>query len=529
MSRLAGTGTLVRFDLRRDRRLIAGCVLALVLVVFASSSSLKSLYPTAADRAKVAQTLKDNPAVIALRGPDRGLDSLGGLIAFQLGANGAVAVALLSLLLTGRYTRTEEERGRTELVRAAAVGRNAPPTAAVALVASVDVVIGAGVTAALLALGQPFAGSLALGASFAATGIVFAAVAAVTAQVTESPRAAHGMAAAVLGAAYVLRAAGDVGDGTLSWLSPIGWGQMTRPFADERWWPLLVSLAAAALLLAVAFALLARRDLGAGLVPTRPGPPGAGPRLATPVGFALRLQRGALAGWAIGLALLGAAFGAVGADARDLLDTSTQLEDFFDRGGAGVVDAFLATTLMLGALVASGFAISAVLRLRGEEGSGRAEPVLATAIGRQRWAAGHLAIAAGGAAAIQGATGLGAGVAYAARTGDAGQIARLTVAALGQVPAVWVLAGLAALGFGLAPRLGAIAWAALALCVLLALLGPLLDLPSGVVGLSPFSHSPELPGGGPAAGSLVVLTALAAALAAAGIVALGRRDMDAGT
>jgi len=498
---LTGTSALARFAARRDRRLIAGCVVALVLVVLASSSSLKSLYPTAADRAKVAATLQDNPAVIALRGPARGLDTIGGLIAFQLGANGAVAVALLSLLLTGRYTRTEEERGRTELVRAAAVGRYAPPTAAVALVAAVDLVIGLGVAGALLAIGQPLAGSLALGASFAATGVVFAAVAAVTAQITESARAAHGLAAAVLGIAYVLRAAGDVGDGTLSWLSPIGWGQATRPFAGERWWPLLLSLVAAALLLGIAFALLARRDLGSGLIAPRPGSPVAGPRLATPVGLALRLQRGALMGWTVGLLLL---------------------------GGAGVVDAVLATTFVLGALVAAGFAIQSVLRLRGEESTGRAEPVLATAIGRRRWAGGHLAIAFGGAVIVQLATGVGTGVAYAARTGDAGQVLRLTGAALGQLPAVWVLAGLAAACFGLAPRLGVVAWLALAGAVIVALLGPLLSLPDAVVDLSPFSHSPSLPGGSADPGTLVALTAVAAVLVAVGLAALGRRDISSG-
>ena len=140
-------------------------------------------------------------------------------------------------------------------------------------------------------------------------------------------------------------------------------------------------------------------------------------------------------GWTVGLLLLGGAFGAVGADARSLLDTSAQLHDFFDRGGAGVVDAFLATTFVLGALVAAGFAIQSVLRLRGEESTGRAEPVLATAIGRRRWAGGHLAIAFGGAVVVQLATGVGTGVAYAARTGDADQVLRLTGAALGQLPA----------------------------------------------------------------------------------------------
>ena len=45
----------------------------------------------------------------------------------------------------------------------------------------------------------------------------------------ETPAAANGIAGAVLGAAYLLRAAGDVGDGTLSWLSPIGWAQAHAP------------------------------------------------------------------------------------------------------------------------------------------------------------------------------------------------------------------------------------------------------------------------------------------------------------
>ena len=61
MTQLTGTFALARFAARRDRRLIAGCVVALVLVVLASSSSLKGLYPTAADRAKVAATLEGQP------------------------------------------------------------------------------------------------------------------------------------------------------------------------------------------------------------------------------------------------------------------------------------------------------------------------------------------------------------------------------------------------------------------------------------------------------------------------------------
>ncbi|SRR5216683_4714062 len=49
-------------------------------------------------------------------------------------------------------------------------------------------------------------GALALGLSWAATGWIFAAVAGVTAALSESARTARGMAIAVLGLSYLLRA-----------------------------------------------------------------------------------------------------------------------------------------------------------------------------------------------------------------------------------------------------------------------------------------------------------------------------------
>lgn len=45
-----------------------------------------------------------------------------------------------------------------------------------------------------------------------------------------------------------------------------------RPFADERWWPLFLFLGGSAVLVALAFALMSRRDVGAGIVAARPGP-----------------------------------------------------------------------------------------------------------------------------------------------------------------------------------------------------------------------------------------------------------------
>jgi len=129
-----------------------------------------------------------------------------------------------------------------------------------------NLIVGVLIAGVLIAQGMPLAGSVVFGVSFILIGVVFGGVALLVAQVTEHTRVVYGIAGAVLGAAYVLRAVGDIGDGKLSWLSPIGVAQKARPFADERWWPLLLLVAATVLLVVAAAALAGRRDLGAGLL-----------------------------------------------------------------------------------------------------------------------------------------------------------------------------------------------------------------------------------------------------------------------
>ena len=65
-------------------------------------------------------------------------------------------------------------------------------------------------------------------------GLLLAAVALVAAQVTEDTRVVYGIGSLVLGLPFTLRAVGDIGNGTISWLSPIGWAQKTRLRSDSR-------------------------------------------------------------------------------------------------------------------------------------------------------------------------------------------------------------------------------------------------------------------------------------------------------
>src|SRR5690606_17446375 len=96
--------------------------------------------------------------------------------------------------------------------------------------------------------GYPAPGSTVVAASVGLVGLAFAGITAVTAQLSAHSRGAAGLAGLVLGAAFALRALGDMvatGGSALSWASPLGWGAQAAPYVLDRWWPLLLLLALA--------------------------------------------------------------------------------------------------------------------------------------------------------------------------------------------------------------------------------------------------------------------------------------------
>ncbi|HEY6710257.1 MAG TPA: ABC transporter permease [Actinomycetota bacterium] len=533
-SGFTGTGQLFRLALRRDR--IVGTVWVLGLFVFALSqaASIVSLYPTQADLDRLARTaggIGANPAVVALQGPAYDASTYGGATAWQVVTPWVFLVGLMSILLVTRHTRQEEETGRAELVSAAAVGRHAWLASGLLYVLAVNVVLAAITALGFVAMGLPAAGSLALAAGCVLNGLVFAGVAAIAVQLTEYARPANGIAFAVLGAAFLLRAIGDTASGLtwLSWLSPIGWAERFRPFAGERWGVLVLPVALLVVLVAAAGALLVRRDLGAGVLAIRLGPAAASPRLRSPLALAWRLQRGSLVGWTVGSAIAGLSFGVIAQDmAQFAAEDPETAKVLATLGGSGsITDIYLAAVLSWIALLAAGYAVQATLRLRAEEAELRAEQVLATATSRAGWAGSHLLVAAGGAAVVLAGGGLLAGLAHGLRSGDlAGQLPRVLAAAMVQLPAVWVMAAVGALLFGLAPRLvvGG-TWAVLAVVLSITMFGEPLQLGQWLLDLSPFAHLPRLPAAEFTATPVAWLVAVAGVLAAAGLAGFRRRDL----
>jgi ABC-2 type transport system permease protein len=529
----AGTRQLVKLAFRRDGVALPVCVLGIAALLAITARDLKALYPTAASRAAVAARAGQNPALRFLLGRLDGT-SVGAFLAARWGVWGAAFAALLTIFIVVRHTRADEEAGRLELVGSTAVGRKAPIAAALIVAGTANLVLALLTLLWLPAIRLPLAGSAALAMSIAGCGLVFGGIAAVGAQLAVNARGARGIAIAALGAAYVLRAVGDASSAGLSWLSwasPLGWVEFSRPYgsAGERWWVLIAPLAACAALVAAAFVLAAGRDHGAGLLPDRPGRQRASGLLGGPFGLAWRVQRLGLAGWLTAYVF---AFAACGAGARgigSILGGSAVLRRYLLRVGyqATVTDAYLSALMLLAGLAAAAYATSAVLRLRAEETGNLADPVLAAPTGRTRWALSHICVAAGGACLLLVTAGLSAGLGYGVLTGSAGtQVPSLLGAALARLPATMVLTAVAVLLFGLLPWASvALAWTVVAVTGVIAVFGPPLQWPGWMMDVSPFTQTPKLPGAAVPAEPLLWLCAIALALTTAGLAGLRRRDL----
>ncbi|MFC3896612.1 ABC transporter permease [Lentzea rhizosphaerae] len=525
---MIGTWHLVRLALRRDRILLPVWIFFLVFTTLSTTTALEEVYGTQQSRALLGATANANSAFLAMLGPLHDWSTLGGLVAWRWGVFAGLFIAIMALLVVTRHTRAEEEAGRTELIAATVVGRHAPLASSVIVAGGASLLIG--VLQALVLIGKdlPAAGAFAFGLSTASVGLVFTGVSAFTAQLSENSRVSNAIAGGFLGVTYLLRAAGDAagesGPQWLTWFSPIGWTEQVRSFGDNRFWVLGISLVTAVLLVGVSACVVTRRDVGLGLLPTRLGP--AHGRIGTPFGLAWRLQKGSLIGWSLALFVVGMIYGSVAQAVGQMVEDNPTLGQIVQQiGGAdAMVDAFFATITQLLGLITSIYLVQAILRLRSEETSFRAEPILATPVTRWGWVASHAAFAVVGGAVVLAFAGLGLGLVHGLQTGDVGTVLpKMLGAALVQLPAAWVIAGVALALFGLFPQFTGVSWAVVSVSLVITLLGPALQLDQWIIDVAPFTHVPKYPD--ITFGPLAWLTAVAAVLLAAGFAGFRRRDL----
>ncbi|WP_062206375.1 ABC transporter permease [Demequina salsinemoris] len=526
---LAGLRASVSFMVRRNRVRLVVWFASLVGLFAYVADYFGSVFTTQAALDDFA-AISDNPGIKALTGLAAAPDTLGGAVWTKIWMTLAVSLALGIVFLVTRNGRADEELGRTELLRSRMLGSHAQAVATWIVLAVLAVAIGLAVALVSMVAGLDpddagTTGSWVVGASLAGVGLVAIGVGALVGQFTATSRGANGLGSIVILGFYMLRMIGDLGDGALTWASPFGWGEEMAPWGANRWWPFGLMLALTAVLLAAAWLIEERRDHGAGLLPDRAGSSGAPARYASPLGLALRLQRGPIVGWTIAVVLSALMFGSVANQMSDLLDSAGGNVAAMLQGAG--VDALVALLCSMIALLVTVFAVQSATQLRADEASDILEPQLAGAVSRTRWVLMRLLIPAVGALALLAIGGGLLGVSYGSTIGDPSQALRLAGATLAYWPAVMVIVGLAVALFGYLPRIAiALSWAVIGALWMIMILGDALNLPGWALNLMPFSATPTLPAEGMDWTPLVVMTAVALALVGAGLERFARRDIQ---
>ncbi|NYH54811.1 ABC-2 type transport system permease protein [Nocardiopsis arvandica] len=524
----AGTGHLVRLALRRDRVLIAVWLTATAGIVLGGVAAAEATYPTPEARQERWEQLRTVPVFVLFqsRAFSAGAEALAAQQAF---AAATMCAALGAVLLVVRGTRAEESSGRRELLAGAPLGRHADLAAALAVALASGAVLATVVAGGLLAAGLPAAGAVALALVTASAAWVGAGLAAVAVQFATGPGAAAALALGVFYAMHMVRGLGALAGGRalwLTWLVPNGWLENVRPFADERWWalapvPVWVALAAAA-----ALALADRRDLGSGLLPRRGGPVRAKRWLGSVPALVWRLDRASLLVWASAVAVTGLVVGYAGAGAMAEYADMPWVRAMAAELHVAPADTFFVYVVFAFVFPIAAQAVLTALRVREEERAGTGELLLAGPTGRTGWALAHAAAAFTAPVVLLLVLGAAVGAGSGAGGGEVwAGVARFTALTLSLAPAVWVVVAVTVLAHGAVPRLcAAVGWSVLAVGILTEVAVKAGLVPEALFLLvSPFAHVNPYYQSVPAAHALLV--ALAAALTAAGVWALRRRDL----
>jgi ABC-2 type transport system permease protein len=484
---MTGVGCMLAILWRVQRRRLLVWVLAPVATLALTAIAVARLYDTPEKIASYGAALVGN-ALIAINGHVEGIDTLGGIVQDEFGFVASFLMPLMGLALVAGMTRGEEEAGRLEGLLAGRIDRAVPVVSALVLVSAAVVVMDVGFVLSLLAAGIGTGPAVLYALALGMLIVVFAALAAACAQIVLHSRGVYALGFAAIALSYVLRGVGDVNDTFWVWLSPLGWVEKTAPFADRRWWVLLIPTVVATGLSALAVVLARRRDIGAALYRQGPGEPSASAWLVRPLGFALRAQRGSFLGWLLGSVALAAVMGALAQDVVGAILGNPSLSKAMGITAANAADGFLASTQVYLAIIACGYAVQALGLLRHEEAAGRLEPVLAGALGRTRWLGAQVLVVTGGLVVVVVISALVFGATTALSTGDSGYIGALLRSGLAYLPAELVIVALAVLLYGLFPRAFTLAWAAFGVVAFIGLLGAGLQLPDWILNLSPLTH-----------------------------------------
>ena len=407
------------------------------------------------------------------------LDSMGGYLTWRDLSTIGIVYAVWAMLAATGAGRGDEEKGLTEAWLATGISRARwllVRVAAFAVVALASLVV----TLALTELGTVIANDALPASAMAAellpvAGVTLWGFAAglFVAQLVTTRRVASVTAGVVIVALYTLNSSLRAGadPGPVKWLSPFYLFDRSAPLlagGSVDGLAAVLSLAGAALLVALSVWAFVRRDIGGALVTGRPRSgqprwrPASDPLLRAPVLAGVAQQRGWILGWAIAMAVLAYFLSSLARSIVDGFKDIPAMQIYLARAGiAGYSDVvgviWFSTALLLIAI----FVVAQVNAWAADDAEGRLEMVLAAGASRSRVVLERLAGLLVAACVVAAVSSLG--VYVATKAFDIPVSAdRLALATVLVLPVVFALGAIGHALVGWRPRLAVVLVAAVA-------------------------------------------------------------------
>jgi ABC-2 type transport system permease protein len=527
----------IAFRLATRRVLRSAALWGVVFSFYVAATAIgyADAYPTVAQRQTIASTFGSNAGLVALIGQTRDLVSVAGFTAWRSLGVLALVGSIWGFLTSTRLLRGDEEAGRWEMLLAGRTTRRGA-TAAVLAGLGLGVTVLWSITAVVTVLVGRSAkvdfdvtDGLYLALSLICGAALFLAIGAFTSQLAVSRRRASGYAAIMLGVCFALRMVADSAPGVhwMNWVTPLGWIEHLQPMNDPQPLALLPIVALLAACVIGTLYLAGVRDLQSGALRESQS---AEPRLRLlggPTGLTLRLVRPTIVGWLIGICGGALMMGSLSKAAGDAVQSSSGFENVLNKLGARGFGAqtFLSVAFLIVGLLVGLLAAGQVAAIRAEEEQGHLDHLFARRVSRVRWLSGRIGVAAvaicvagvlAGVVCFVGAASQDAGVGFK----------QLLYAGLDVVPSALLIFAVGVLVFAVLPRAAvAASYGFLVWSFLVLLVGGIAGASHWLLDTSLLTHLSGAPSKTPDWSTFATITAIAVAVAAAGLFAFTRRDV----
>lgn len=533
MQQIAQWPQILRHFLKRDRISLPVWIISVALFCAVFVPFVAEMAGTPQEMSILEEMLK-NPAMVAMCGIGYGTTYTLGIMYTQLMMVwSALLVGVMNILLVVRHTRTDEDEGRLEVIRSLPVGRLTNLAAVVVYIIGTNLVLFLLMGFGMASFGVDsidLAGSLVYASSLVGFGLLIASVTMVIAQIVNSARAATGISLAILGAMYLLRAYGDVSSEVVAKGSLLGLVQRSYPFDRNLWWPVVVLVAVAVVLMVVGLLLNASRDLGQGVLPDASGRRShASPALSNEWGLAWRLTRGTVLAWGIAVFVFSAAYGSVMPDMEEFISSNPLYQKMMgiDPNSADVVGPMVSMLAMIMSMIGAIPVLTTAFKLHSEEQANRMDYILGKTVSRVRQFGGYAVLAGLVSVLMQVLNALGFWLIATSTMTDPFSIGFIFKVTFNYWAAMLALGGLGLFLVGWVKKLTWIGWGYIVASFLIVYIGGMLNLPRWVSRLTPFGLLQRWPDESFTWYPWIALVLTGIILAVLGALGYRRRDITA--